>query len=637
MDINKIIIGLMFFLLIIPIASARVIWEGDDVGIEDSNLKIMFSKEDITCNGYYFRQLNGDYYQKCDFEIKISPKKFLGIFPNTVTISSADIDNSNIFYDTEKNELTNVINPIIYIDEEYQTNINEYNHTCLDSCSIDFNESCTDNCIISSSLEDRTRRIEFLEETSIDDGEELILYSSFYVPNDSYQLFDWAMNIEGDEYYIPAPTWNTSTQADWDLGTYVNTTSISAGYVHLNSTPFEYDSSMVALWHMEETSGVIVDSSGNGNNGTYNGNLYAQDGICGKALGFDGINDYISLGTDASLDVYNAPYTISAWIYLNSGISDQTIFTSSLTDNGGMRLMLKTHLFLSGDNIDLSKSAVVNQPVGYIFNNSEWYHIVAVQHYSGGSPSNASFYVNGGYIGTYVDTNNYQSASSQTKTIGRPNTSWGSFLNGKIDEMAIYNKTLNASEIAKQYRKEAGYYLSTIEDAGESQYWEETMTWDTIGVNGTNIIKFQVRSCDDALCSGETFVGGDNTTGTYFNTSPANLENLTLDRYFQFKSYFERNYTGNPQLWETVINSTDIGTPDLVGVVVNALGNPILNAIVYIINQDTNTLKATVTTNATGGFSYNPPSAGNYTVVAYNPSNISQGGDVKPFIDYPNI
>jgi hypothetical protein len=58
-------------------------------------------------------------------------------------------------------------------------------------------------------------------------------------------------------------------------------------------------------------------------------------------------------------------------------------------------------------------------------------------------------------------------------------------------------------------------------------------------------ISFQVRSCDDTICSGETFVGPDNTSSTYFYTSPITL-NTTLspnNRYFQYKAFL--NTTDN--------------------------------------------------------------------------------------------
>ncbi|MFQ6061937.1 MAG: hypothetical protein ACE5J9_02015 [Methanosarcinales archaeon] len=52
---------------------------------------------------------------------------------------------------------------------------------------------------------------------------------------------------------------------------------------------------MVAEWHFDEGSGNIVkDTSGNGNDGTIHGAIWTT-GISGKALRFDGNNDYVEV------------------------------------------------------------------------------------------------------------------------------------------------------------------------------------------------------------------------------------------------------------------------------------------------------------------------------------------------------
>ena len=68
-------------------------------------------------------------------------------------------------------------------------------------------------------------------------------------------------------------------------------------------------------------------------------------------------------------------------------------------------------------------------------------------------------------------------------------------------------------------------------------------------------LKFQVRSCNDGSCLGETFVGPDNTAATYFGEG-ANLNKpnfpinfLPSNRYFQYRAYFETiNSALTPQL-----------------------------------------------------------------------------------------
>lgn len=71
----------------------------------------------------------------------------------------------------------------------------------------------------------------------------------------------------------------------------------------------------------------IIDSTGNGNDGTANGTMTSGDLVSGKigqALDFDGDDDYINFGNDASLSLNNhSAFTISLWAY--SAVAYQTI------------------------------------------------------------------------------------------------------------------------------------------------------------------------------------------------------------------------------------------------------------------------------------------------------------------------
>ena len=53
----------------------------------------------------------------------------------------------------------------------------------------------------------------------------------------------------------------------------------------------------VFLMHLNELSGKIIDFSGNGKDGTNKGAIYGASGKFSTALNFDGINDYVDMGT----------------------------------------------------------------------------------------------------------------------------------------------------------------------------------------------------------------------------------------------------------------------------------------------------------------------------------------------------
>jgi len=106
--------------------------------------------------------------------------------------------------------------------------------------------------------------------------------------------------------------------------------------------------------------------------------------------------------------------------------------------------------------------------------------------------------------------------------------------------------------------------------AYDSAYDIYDILGDDTNRTGNLNITFQVRSCDDAACDSEIFVGPDNTSATYFENSTLTELNTTLtpnSRYFQYLAYLhteDLNYT--PMLFNVTV---DYDLPPLV-----SLDNP---------------------------------------------------------------
>jgi hypothetical protein len=71
---------------------------------------------------------------------------------------------------------------------------------------------------------------------------------------------------------------------------------------------------LVGEWHFDEGSGNIAkDSSGNNNDGIIHGAEF-DDGKFGKALSFDGVDDYVERSYDPDFTPGNDSWTIALWV-----------------------------------------------------------------------------------------------------------------------------------------------------------------------------------------------------------------------------------------------------------------------------------------------------------------------------------
>ena len=116
-------------------------------------------------------------------------------------------------------------------------------------------------------------------------------------------------------------------------GSYADTiTGLIPNTLYWFKTQLKYESTMIegsitsfttlgweaGVWHFDENTGTIAyDSTGRGNDGTLKPNAVNRPqwtmGINGSALNFDGIDDYVEVSDDDTLDLTDA-ITIEAWM-----------------------------------------------------------------------------------------------------------------------------------------------------------------------------------------------------------------------------------------------------------------------------------------------------------------------------------
>ena len=128
--------------------------------------------------------------------------------------------------------------------------------------------------------------------------------------------------------------WNTATIANGphDLTAVArdaagNTTTSAAVRVTVNDTAA---GGLVMGFGFEEVSGAAVtDSSGRGNVGTVSGAARVTGGRFGRALSFDGVDDWVTVADSASLDLTSG-MTLEAWVRPDAPLE----FVADVVDEG---------------------------------------------------------------------------------------------------------------------------------------------------------------------------------------------------------------------------------------------------------------------------------------------------------------
>lgn len=199
---------------------------------------------------------------------------------------------------------------------------------------------------------------------------------------------------------------------------------------------------------------LTVDSSTNGVTLTNNNTVGEATGKFG--IGADGgsSNTNKSLSTSDTLGIDGGSITISCWIKLNTEIASSLWFfvfqgnnTSKVSYqmryeyNGGTRRML-----FNRGRLSISDDAVIQN---IALGTSNWHHLVLT--YDG---TNVRGYIDGSLVGTTASSGN----GSGTQVVGTYVLGPDFYPSAIIDDLAIFNRALNSSEISNLYTEGSGFF-----------------------------------------------------------------------------------------------------------------------------------------------------------------------------------
>ncbi len=208
------------------------------------------------------------------------------------------------------------------------------------------------------------------------------------------------------------------------------------------------DSTLMGHWKLNETGGTLAsDASGNGNDGTLTNMDPANDWITGKvdgALDFSGGDDYVVVSNSASLQIADS-LTIAGWVWGDSWGSGSEV---DIIARKGTSTPVNYQLAIADRQVSLMLDDMDGG--GGIrgattLNIGEWYHVAGVW-----DGSVVRIYLNG-----VLDNNPPDARGGNIGTDTRPlyigGRSGQDLLDGRLDDIRIYNRALSAAEILALY------------------------------------------------------------------------------------------------------------------------------------------------------------------------------------------
>jgi hypothetical protein len=283
----------------------------------------------------------------------------------------------------------------------------------------------------------------------------------------------------------------TPSNASSSTGSSIFVNVSSSGYEHYVANDFAR--SLVLWLRMDDlnASNDPVDLSSYSNNGSKQGNAaQSLSGRFGKSFAFDGVGDSVVVKDSASLYVNNK-FTVSLWFYLNNLPSVGNNY--QLLEDGGEH-DIDVGTYVTGTVLEAYDGNDLIGTTPLVTN--RWYHAVYTH--------------NGTAARLYLDTA-LQGTVSGSATV--PDTGanirlgqhggFGRDLNGFMDEVLIFNRSLSTPEILALYNASAFQYSANITGLTAGTYVYRAAAVDVFGnTNGTDYRSNTLQSapqCSDGL------------------------------------------------------------------------------------------------------------------------------------------
>lgn len=253
----------------------------------------------------------------------------------------------------------------------------------------------------------------------------------------------------------------------------------------------DLNNQLVAYYNFENNTNGLTDIASGLHNGTLINSPSLTTGKLGNAYGFDGVNQYVSVADENALDINY--YSISAWVKVNNNALG-TILSKGYEGSGTAYLFWRNPV-TTGDTKWGSYTGGWHAIDYDTFSSpTSWYHAVLVHNATG-----LGVWINGVLVSSSSDSFSAPSNNANI-TIGADSNSGvvDYWLNGTIDELGLWNRSLTPAEITKIYNYGAGLtYVPTPTwkaglNTGLTHYWNFNEPSGTIAEDKVGTYNFSL-------------------------------------------------------------------------------------------------------------------------------------------------
>ena len=241
--------------------------------------------------------------------------------------------------------------------------------------------------------------------------------------------------------------------------------TLAKAKVFANSMRDSMAQSIVSEWKFDgsgvadddtATTDYTKDTWGVNSSSIIYGNPLVESGnkcIYGSCLNFDGVDDYISYGSNVTMDLTQG-YTASAWAKYDTITGSRGVMRRYASSDAGWFILGYRNTATAANIIycfivytDTSNTTkTMTAPVTLKENN--WYYLVLTV----GSNGVSKFYVNGVVVSTLTPPNFSKLggvSATNTTQLTISDSFW--LMDGLIDEARVYNTPMPSSQIRQQY------------------------------------------------------------------------------------------------------------------------------------------------------------------------------------------